>query len=196
MVKARDASSRATRGSLVVDADCAPPRRGPVGLEAAAEDAVLEERELGRVARPAVRPDPLPEVACVRRSYVVKAHRFDAARTNAPAHVVVAQREAVREERDLRGGERRLRRGVLDAAAVRRAARVHALPVLLELAHDLRDDVTERNFAGTLRSAEPPTDRTPSPLSFNRSNAASSRASSAKDSRLSSSSQPGAAAIW
>ena len=90
-----------------MDADCAPPRRGPVGLEAAAEDAVLEERELGRVAGPAVRPDPLPEGACVRRSHVLKVHRFDAARTNAPAHVVVAQREAVREERDLLGVERR-----------------------------------------------------------------------------------------
>ena len=193
MVKARDASSRATRGSLVVDADCAPPRRGPVGLEAAAEDAVLEERELGRVARPAVRPDPLPEVACVRRSYVLKAHRFDATRTNASAHVGVAQREAVREQRDLRGVERRPRH-VVGLHAV--GALVHLRPVRLELAHDLRDDVTERNFAGTLRSAEPPTDRTPSPLSFNRSNAASSRASSANDSRSSSSSQPGAAAIW
>ena len=119
MVKARDASSRATRGSLVVDADWAPPRRGPVGLEAAAEDAVLEERELGRVARPAVRPDPLPEVACVRRSYVLKAHRFDATRTNASAHVGVAQREAVREQRDLRGVERRRRRVALVARVQR-----------------------------------------------------------------------------
>ena len=78
MVKARDAPPRATRGSLVVDADGAQPRRGPVGLEAVAEDAVLEERELGRVAGATVRPDPLPEVACVRRSYVLQAHRFDA----------------------------------------------------------------------------------------------------------------------
>ena len=136
MEKARDASSRATRGSLVVDADCAQPRRGPVGLEAVAEDAVLEEGELGRVAGPAVRPDPLPEGACVRRSHVLKVHRFDAARTNAPAHVVVAQREAVREERDLLGVERRRRR----VALVARVQRVHELPVLLELAHDLRDE--------------------------------------------------------
>ena len=192
MVKARDASSRATRGSLVVDADCAPPRRGPVGLEAAAEDAVLEERELGRVARPAIRPDPLPEVACVRRRYVLKAHRFDATRANASAHVGIAQREAVREQRDLHGVERRLRhvRAIHPFGPV-----VHAVPVLLELAHDLRDDVTERDFAGTLRRAEPPTDRAPRPLSFNRSNAASSRASSANDSRSSSSSQPGAQAM-
>ena len=136
MVKARDASSRATRGSLVVDADCAQPRRGPVGLEGVAEDAVLQEGELGRVAGPAVRPDPLPEGACVRRSHVLKVHRFDAARTNAPAHVVVAQREAVREERDLHGVERRLRH-VVGLHAV--GALVHALPVLDELAQDLRD---------------------------------------------------------
>jgi len=118
----------------VVDADCAQPRRGPVGLEAVAEDAVLEECELGLVADHAVRPDPLPEIACVRTSYVVKAHRFDTTRTNAPAHVVVAQREAVREERDLLGVERRRRH-------VRRIhpgdALVHALPVLLELILDL-----------------------------------------------------------
>ena len=134
MVKARDASSRATRGSLVADADNAQPRRGPVGLEAVAEDAVLEERELGRVADPAARPDPFPEIACERTSYVVKAHRFDTTRTNAPAHVVVAQREAVREERDRRRVERR-RRHVLRLHPF--GPLVHALPVLLELAHDL-----------------------------------------------------------
>ena len=116
MVKARDAPPRATRGSLVVDADGAQPRRGPVGLEAVAEDAVLEERELGRVAGAAVRPDPLPEVA------------------NVIAHVVVAQREAVREERDLRGVERRPRH--VGGRHRRVGALVHALPVLLELAHD------------------------------------------------------------
>ena len=60
------------------------------------------------------------------------------------AHVVVAQREAVREERDLRGVERRPRHVGGRHRLV--GALVHALPVLLELAHDLRDDVTDTRF--------------------------------------------------